>query len=114
MEAAGAENLLQFEEIDLDEETVINKNDILFDDYEGTEVEIEDVDWDDFEGLDESILNETPVVQIKFVNEDQDEMKIIQDEVKIIQDLKQFICDKCKRKYKRESYFKKHVAICGT
>ena len=101
-----AENVSEYDDVDLDSDVEIDEDDMnQFTVYENHEIDpslFEDIDFDEieFDGFETCFESILP----RFV---------AGEEVETNDAFPAFICDKCRKKYKRENFFKKHVEICG-
>ena len=106
-----AHEQVEFDDVDfeIDDELVIEVENLLsFNDFEDVEVEVpEDLDLEDIDFDDDLILSTLPPLQVQFV----DESTVAHVHTTNVKNAKKplLVCDRCKRFYKKEAFFKRHI-----
>ena len=104
-----------FDDLEVDDETVFEENEELMarcsEDYE---IFAEGINWDDVDMIDQDVKEE---IGLKFINE-QNIICVVAEEEETSTPTSHvpeifYHCPSCKKKYKREGYFERHVLICG-
>ena len=83
-----------------------DEDDLIFDKFEGKEIDVDDIDWDDMDGLDKELLSKT---SISFVDDNLVENTKTHDAPKE----QLHTCRNCRKNYKKKAFYQKHIEKCG-